>query len=84
MTNPVINSIFGQFLVFINNLLVENMPSIVLLMAALIGLSMLIHYFRRWIGGTGVSGTYSGITGEMLADHDLRNRSWKVGGGNEM
>jgi len=81
MTTANVATIFSGFTTNISDILVANLPLVVAIMAGLIGLAILVSYVVRWVGGHG--GYYGGITGEMLADHDMRNRTWRQGG-NEM
>lgn len=83
MSTGDVATIFSGFTTAISDILVANLPLVVAIMAGLIGLGILVHYVVRWVGGHEGTGVYGGITGEMLADYDLRNRTWR-NGGNEM
>jgi len=73
-----VSVIFSAFSGDIGNILSENLPYIVGILSALIGLGILVGYVARWIGARDGTLTY-----EMEQSHDLRNRTWR-GGGNEM
>lgn len=72
MTTSDVQTIFTSFTSSISDILSFNLPLIVSVMAALIGLGILIRYVVRWVGG------HDGLTNEMIADWDMRNRTWKV------
>jgi len=78
MTPQNVSDIFSTFSGDIGNILAENLPLVVGILSALIGLGILVSYVARWLGSRDGTLTY-----EMEQSHDLRNRTWK-GGGNEM
>lgn len=68
---------------YVGGIIAGIITAILGLLAALIGLGWGLRKFFTWVtGGTG--GFVSSHLRELEADHDLRNRTWKVGGGNEM
>jgi len=73
MTPSNVQTIFISFIENLSQIVQGGLPSVVTIAAALIGLGILVRYVVRWIGGTG-------LTYEMEADHDMRNRVWRGGG----
>ena len=50
MNTTTATSIFGTFVSDIGTVLSANLPTVLVVAAALIGLGIMIHYVRKWIG----------------------------------
>lgn len=84
MTDLIVGTMFQPVVTFVSDLLADNFPSVLLLLASLIGLVLLVRYFVLWISGRRSMPMMSSHLRELIADEDLRERRWKVPGGNEM
>jgi hypothetical protein len=50
-TSPLtVNTTFGTFTDSIGTVLTTNLPLVLAIAAGLIGLGILVHYVRRWVG----------------------------------
>jgi len=50
MSSSTVATMFGTFLDTINDILTENLPLVLIIAAALIGLGIVIRYVKRWVG----------------------------------
>lgn len=50
MGTTTVATIFTQFTSDIGTNLTNNLPLVLAIVAGLVGLGMLVHYVRRWIG----------------------------------
>lgn len=50
MGTSTVSSIFGAFVSDIGTNLTNNLPAVLVVAAGLIGLGILVHYVRKWIG----------------------------------
>jgi len=50
MGTSTVTSIFSSFVADIGTNLANNLPTVLVVAAGLIGLGILIHYVRKWIG----------------------------------
>jgi len=46
----VVGTIFTDYVEKIGEILTDNIPLVVAILAALVGFAMVIRYFRRWVG----------------------------------
>lgn len=72
---------------YVGGIIAGTVSAILGLLAALVGLGWGLRKFFKWVtGGTGgfAGPEMSSHLRELIADEDLRERRWKVPGGNEM
>lgn len=50
MSTSTTTTIFGSFVSDLGGVLASNLPTILVVLAGLVGLGILIYYSRRWIG----------------------------------
>lgn len=50
MSTTTVASIFTDFTGSIGTILTDNLPLVLVIAAGLIGLGILIHYVRKWVG----------------------------------
>lgn len=50
MNSDSVNSIFGSFTVDLGSMIADNLPLVMVISAALIGLGIVVRYVKRWIG----------------------------------
>lgn len=50
MSTSTVGTIFGTFVDNIGSILSDNLGAVLLVAAGLIGLGILIHYVRKWVG----------------------------------
>jgi len=81
MDTPLIQSSIGGLIDSFQGILGDNLPVVLAFCAGILVWIILKTWVFSSSEGIGLGG---GLTYQMMSDHDIRNRYWKVPGGNEM